>query len=465
MTCIKGRAKSCHATLQSMTEKKVILVLGAGRSSSSLISHLLAQAEKEQWTITVGDLNVDAALAKINGHACGEAFQLRVDDVDARNQRIASADLVISMLPAFMHVEVAKVAIEAGVHVITPSYVSPEMKALDKQAREAGVLVLNELGLDPGIDHMSAMQIIDGIRSAGGKMLGFESYCGGLVAPDSDDNPWHYKLSWNPRNVVLAGQGGSATFLEKGRVRVVPPHRTFQSLTSIEVEGRMYDGYPNRDSLSYLELYGLGEVETLVRGTLRSSGFSSSWDLMVQLGMVRDDAVLTWPEGTSWADWTRSFLAADVERGMEVRAAVQRFTGASDEDVDRLAWLGLFAADHGPEALTGTPAQIIEHLVTAKWALHAGDRDLVVMWHKFEYLLDGKRKAKTSSLCLEGRDSVYTAMSDTVGLPMALAVKPMLEGTFGTVGVDVPMKSTYYEPLLAGLSNLGIRFVERELDA
>ena len=446
-----------------MADSKVILVLGAGRSSSSLIAHLLGQADQEGWEIRVGDLSLEAAQSKVGDHARGHAFQLAADDVADRNARIAQADLVISMLPAFMHVEVAKVAIEAGVNVITPSYVSPEMKALDGAAREAGVLVLNELGLDPGIDHMSAMQVIDEIRAEGGRMLGFQSYCGGLVAPDSDDNPWHYKLSWNPRNVVLAGQGGTATFLDQGRVRVVPPHRTFQTLTSIEVDGRPYDGYPNRDSLGYRELYGLAEVETLVRGTLRSAGFSQSWDLLVQLGMVRDDASLTWPQGVSWADWTRSFLPAEAEHGRDVREAVQRVTGATEEALDRLDWLGLFDRAFGPANPAGSPAQIIEALVTDKWVLRPEDRDMIVMWHRFDYEMNGVRKARTSSLSLEGKDSVFTAMSDTVGLPMALAVKPLMAGTFGTTGVDVPMSKTYYDPLLKGLADLGIRFVETEL--
>ena len=460
---MQGPCQTLSCYLACMAEKKVILVLGAGRSSSSLIAHLLGQAGEEGWEIHVGDLSLEAAKAKVNGHPNGEAFALQAEDHAARDARISGSDLVISMLPAFMHVEVARVAIAAGVNVITPSYVSPEMKALDGAAKEAGVLVLNELGLDPGIDHMSAMQVIDEVHDQGGRMVGFQSYCGGLVAPESDDNPWHYKLSWNPRNVVLAGQGGTATFLDQGRVRAVPPHRTFQTLTSIEVDGRPYDGYPNRDSLGYRELYGLSEVETLVRGTLRSAGFSQSWDVLVQLGMVRDDASLTWPEGVSWADWTRSFLPAEAEAGRDVRDAVKHVTGAADKDLERLAWLGLFDPSSGPANTSGTPAQLIESLVTDKWVLRPEDRDMIVMWHRFDYEVNGVRKARTSSLSLEGKDNVFTAMSDTVGLPMALAVKPLMAGVFGTTGVDVPMSKTYYDPLLKGLADLGIRFVETEL--
>lgn len=449
--------------LHGMDANKLILILGAGRSSSSLIRHLLSMSEAENWTVHVGDLDVDVARQKVANHPRGEAFAMSATDQGDRDRRIREADLVISMLPAFMHPEVASVAIEAGVHVLTPSYISPEMKALDAKARAAGVLVLNEMGLDPGIDHMSAMKVIDEVRAEGGVMTGFASYCGGLVAPESDDNPWHYKLSWNPRNVVLAGQGGAASFLEGGTVRVVPPHRTFQNLTSIEVEGRMYDGYPNRDSLSYKSLYGLDNVETLVRGTLRGEGFCEAWDALVQMGMVRDDVTLTWAEGISWADWTRSFLPASLDGASTLRGAVAAWTGATEDSLDLLEWLGLFDAVNGPSMATGTPAQVIERLVTEAWKLGAVDRDMIVMWHRFDFTVNGEAKAKTSSLCLEGKDSVFTAMSDTVGLPMALAAKPMLEGGWGLVGVHAPMMSTVYDPILQGLEDLGISFVERDV--
>ena len=442
--------------------KKVILILGAGRSSSSLITHVLGQAEAKGWHVQVGDLDRAVAEAKVANHPSGEAFGMAADDPTERDARIAKADLVISMLPAFMHVDVARVAIASGVHVITPSYVSPEMRALHDEACNAGVLVLNEMGLDPGIDHMSAMQIIDAIRNEGGVIRGFSSYCGGLVAPAWDDNPWHYKLSWNPRNVVLAGQGGSASFLKDGRLRVVPPHRVFQSLIDVEVDGRSYQGYPNRDSLSYVDLYGLRHAQTLVRGTLRSEGFCESWDVLVKLGLVRDDVSLTWPEGISWAEWTRSFLPASTEGVGVVREAVARVTGASEAALDRVAWLGMFDLDAGPTRTTGTPAQVMESLLTEAWRLGDGDRDMIVMWHRFDYEQNGQTRTKTASLCLEGRDSVFTAMSDTVGLPMALAVEPMLNGHFGQTGVALPMTPNIYEPLLAGLAELGIRFDERE---
>ena len=248
---------------------KQVLVLGAGRSSSSLIAELLNRSEANGWEVHVGDVDLALAKRKCGNHRAARPFAIDPEQVEDRNQRIAGADLVISMVPAFMHPEIAKVAIEAGVPVITPSYVSPEMQALHEQAVAANVLVLNEIGLDPGIDHLSAKAVLDRVEQSGGKMLEFESYCGGLIAPESDDNPWHYKFSWNPRNVVLAGQGGAATFLSGGSARLVPPHRVFQHAKRIEVDGMLFEGYPNRDSVAYESIYGLKGIQTLIRGTLR----------------------------------------------------------------------------------------------------------------------------------------------------------------------------------------------------
>lgn len=444
---------------------KSILVLGAGRSCSTLIKHLLMRSEECDWRVVVGDINLQVAIQKVDGHPRGNAFELSSTDNIERDKRIAEADLVMSMVPAFLHVSVAKVAIAAGVPVITPSYLSKEMKALDDEARKAGVLVLNEIGLDPGIDHMSAMQIIDEIKADGGEMLGFESYCGGLVATESDNNPWHYKISWNPRNIVLAGLGGSATFKDNGRVKLEPPHRVFRRLRDVKIAGRLYKGYPNRDSLAYEKIYGLEGITTLIRGTLRVDGFCRSWDILVQLGMVRDDVKLSWRKGISWSEWTRSFLPATTAN-LSVSDAINATVISDHETNERLSWLGLFDLESGPSVVEGTPAQILEALLVDKWALEDGDRDMVVMWHRFEYEKEGKRFERTSEFFLEGSDSVYTAMSDTVGLPMALAAEHMLVGGgFGRVGVEIPVSSTYYEVLLPKLEKLGIVFKEnhREL--
>lgn len=439
---------------------KSILVLGAGRSSSSLIKHLLDRAEECGWRVVVGDIDLDVAKSKVGGHPMGEAFQLSATDNTERDSRIASADIVMSMVPAFLHASVAKVAIANKVNVITPSYVSPEMQALDAEAKEAGVLILNEIGLDPGIDHMSAMKIIDSLKADGAVITGFESYCGGLVAPDSDNNPWHYKISWNPRNVVLAGQGGSATFKEERRTKMEPPHRVFKKLRDVEVGGRSYRGYPNRDSLAYTDIYGLKDVDTLIRGTLRGEGYCEAWDVVVQLGMVRDDATLSVGDGASWHDFTLTFLPASGA-GKSTADRIKEATGCSDKEIDMMAWLGLLDEKSGPSRTKGTPAEFIQDVIEDKWQLESEDRDMIVMWHRFEFTKNGVKQEITSEIALEGKDQIFTAMSDTVGLPMALAAEHILVGPgFGRTGVEVPVTPEYYEPMLAELEKLGIAFTE-----
>ncbi len=441
---------------------KHLLILGAGRSSSTLIREALNRAAIHGWHVHVGD--VDGALAerKVNGHPNGSAFAMDPKDLASRDERIQSADLVISMVPAFLHPQIARVAIAAGKPVITPSYISPEMNSLDEFAKENQVLVLNEIGLDPGIDHLSAMKVLDEIRDAGGTIHEFESYCGGLIAPISDTNPWHYKFSWNPRNVVVAGQAGAATFLDGGRVRLVPPHRLFEQARAVEVSGDQYEGYPNRDSLAYRELYGLREAQTLVRGTLRGAGFCEAWQAFVALGCVRDDVQLTWEKEISWPNWLRTFLPAHLAE-WGIRDAVEKCTGASPDALNNWEWLGLFDASRGPSVTEGSPADVLQALLEEAWALQPEDRDMIVMWHRFGYELNGQRHERISSLRLEGRDSTFTAMSDTVGLPMLLAAEVILEeGGFGRVGVEAPMDRAYYNRLLPRLEEWGICFHETD---
>ena len=444
---------------ENLNEMNKICVLGAGRSSSSLIAELLARAGSNEWEVYVGDLDVQNATNKCAGHPAAHPFEIDPNDSQRRNAHIASSDLVISMVPAFMHPEIAEVAISAGVSVITPSYVSPQMKALHDRAVEADVLILNEIGLDPGIDHLSAKAVLDRIAAEGGEMLEFESYCGGLIAPESDDNPWHYKFSWNPRNVVLAGQGGSATFLSGGNARLVPPHRTFQNARTVEVGGEVFEGYPNRDSIAYEEIYGLEGIQTLIRGTLRGEGFCAGWDALVQLGCVRDDTSMTWNTGITWADWMRTFLPASLE-SLDTRSAVKASCGVTEATLDRLEWLGLFSEEVGPELVSGTPAEVIQSLLEEKWKLRPHDLDMIVMWHRFNYRKGNEIHEITSALRLEGQDATYTGMSNTVGWPVALAAEAFLNGQFKDRGVHVPLHRDYYEVILPALEEKGVKFEE-----
>ena len=418
--------------------------------------------------VRIGDLDPALAERKAEGHHRASTFALDAGDPESRRREIADSDLVISMLPAFLHPEVARDAIATKTPLITPSYLSPEIAAMDAEAKAAGIPILNELGLDPGIDHLSAMEVIDGLREGGATLTGFESYTGGLVAPESDDNPWHYKFTWNPRNVVLAGQGGSATFREGGLDRVLPPHRLFKEVTPVEVPGAgRFEGYANRDSLAYEKIYGLEGISTLVRGTLRGDGFCGGWDALFQLGMNRDDARLAFPEDTTWRQFTAGF-AGGVGRGADadaVRQAVRKATGADDRSMALLDWLGLF--DTEPLTLRkGSPAEILQALLERKWALGSRDLDMIVMWHRFSYTDGaGDRRVRTSHLVHIGEDDVHTAMSLTVGLPLALAARMWMRGQWRRTGVLLPTESDLYSPLLAGLEAEGISFEEEDQPA
>ena len=469
----KSRAKYFGARLCLLSPaselsgmSKRIVILGAGRSSSSLIRNLLQNAGEEGFTVRIGDLDSALAERKADGHPAASTFALDAGSPEARRKEIESSDLVISMLPAFLHPEVAGDAIVTRTPLITPSYLSPEIAAMDGDAKAAGIPILNELGLDPGIDHLSAMEVIDGLRADGAELTGFESYTGGLVAPESDDNPWHYKFTWNPRNVILAGQGGSAIFKENGRIRVLPPHRLFKEITEVNVPGAgRFEGYANRDSLAYEEIYGIRGIDTLVRGTLRGDGFCGGWDALFQLGMNRDDAQVSFQEGTTWRDFTAGFTGG-VPKGADataVREAVARATGADGRALDLLDSIGLFGEDVLPR-MTGSPAEILQELLEDRWALQPGDLDMIVMWHRFRYRdAEGNNRVRTSHLVHIGEDETHTAMSLTVGLPLALAARMWVRGEWNGTGVLLPTAPDLYGPLLKGLEAEGIAFTETEL--
>ena len=444
---------------------KRIVILGAGRSSSSLIRHLLQHAHVEGYTVRIGDLDEALAERKAEGHPCASVFRLDAGQPEARRAEVEAAELVVSMLPAFLHPDVARDAIATRTPLITPSYLSPEIAAMDSEAKAAGIPILNELGLDPGIDHLSAMEVIDGLRKEGHRLTGFESYTGGLVAPESDDNPWHYKFTWNPRNVVLAGQGGSATFKENGRVRMLPPHRLFKEVTPVDVPGAgRFEGYANRDSLAYEKIYGLDGIENLVRGTLRGEGFCGGWDAVFQLGMNRDDAQVSLAPRTTWREFTAGFTGGVPSGASEavVQAAVSNITGADSGAMGLLEQLGLFL--DVPLPLTeGSPADILQALLEEKWALQSGDLDMIVMWHRFRYqTASGEARIRTSHLVHIGEDETHTAMSLTVGLPLALAARMWMRGEWNRTGVLLPTTPDLYAPLLRALEGEGIQFTETE---
>jgi saccharopine dehydrogenase-like NADP-dependent oxidoreductase len=444
--------------------KRSILILGAGRSASSLIHYLVQHAQAGQWTLTVASrdkASVEALIGDPKG--CATAQALDANDAAAREALIAKHDLVISMLPAFMHGLVLRDCLRLGKNVITPSYVSDELRAMDADLRKAGLTVLSEMGLDPGIDHMSAMRVIHRIQAEGGVMEGFESWCGGLVAPDSDDNPWHYKFSWNPRNVVLAGQGHAAKYIRDGKLKYIPYHQLFRQVTPVPVDGAgTLEGYANRDSLKYREAYGMVGIPTMLRGTLRQGGYCCAWDCLVQLGCTEDGFAMELPTDATWAEYTASFLPSS-SKPTSLRAAVAAHLGldAGAQALDKLEWLGLFG-DRPIGAAGLSPAATLQRLLEVKWKLGPQDKDMVVMAHRFIYRSAGKLHETRASLVSIGEDPVNTAMAKTVGLPMAIAAKMFLQGAIREKGVILPVMPALYEPILDELAALGIVFQETE---
>lgn len=440
------------------TRMKTILLIGAGRSSAHLIRYLVEHAGAENWHIRIGDLDVEGTRHRTGHAGCTEVFSLDASHAEDRRGAMAEADLIISMLPASMHVEVARDCIALKKDVITPSYVADEMWPLDKEAREAGILILNEMGVDPGIDHMSAMKLIDGIRARGGRVKSFESYTGGLVAPESDTNPWHYKVTWNPRNVVLAGSGGTARYRHAGMLKYIPYPQLFSRVTPVDVPGYgRFEGYANRDSLKYLDVYGLQGVDTLLRGTLRKDGFCSAWQALVELGLTDDTFAIPDAAVQSWRMLTASF--APITSSSRLEQDLAQAFGWSHEVLERLVWLGIFE-DRPLGISSGSPAAALQRLIEEKWKLSPGDKDLLVMWHRFVAEEGGSRYELTSWLTTEGEDPIYTAMSRTVGLPIGIAARRILRGEWHMKGIVLPVIPEIYLPVLDELESFGITFRE-----
>lgn len=441
---------------------KKILVIGSGRSSTSLIKYLLDNSELEKWTVTVVDFNLKLAESKVGNHPNGLCFKLDANNDIKRKEFIQSSDVVISMLPAHMHFKVLKDSVDCGVHVITPSYITDEIRSLNEDALKNNVLVLNELGLDPGIDHMSAKKLIDHVKANGGEVKGFESYTGGLVAPESDDNPWNYKFTWNPRNVVLAGQGGSAKFIKEGKYKYIPYHKLFRRTDIIDVPGYgKFEGYPNRDSLKYRSIYELDNISTMYRGTLRKVGFCRAWNIFVQLGATDDSYIVEGSENMTNREFINSFLKFNTYDSVELKLRHYLRIEQDDYMWEKLVWLGIFE-DKKIGLKNASPAQILQKILQDKWTLSPQDKDMIVMWHRVTYKLDKIEKSLISHMTFIGKDSNLTAMSDTVGLPLGIATKMLLNGSIKTRGVVLPLDKQIYDPVLKELKQYGIDFVEHE---
>jgi len=444
---------------------KTILVIGAGRSSSSMIRYFLDNAEKENWYIRVGDMNLEMARDKVGEHSRAEAFRFDALNQQLRRAELQKVDFVVSMLPARFHVEVVKDCIDMKINVITPSYVSEEMKELDEVAKAAGIIIMNEIGVDPGIDHMSAKKVLDEIADKNGVIEYFESFTGGLVAPESDDNPWNYKFTWNPRNVVLAGQGSAAKFIQQGQYKYIPYNKLFRRTEIIEVEGHgKFEGYANRDSLKYRSIYGLEDIPTIYRGTFRKVGFCRAWNVFVSLGATDDSYTLEGSKNMTKRDFINSFLAYNPHDSVELKLRHYMKIDHDDYIWDRLVWLGIFENEPLNLEKDMTPAQILQKILEEKWSLKPDDKDMIVMWHKFGFKINGQLNEINSSMVCIGEDQTYTAMSETVGLPVAICTKMILNGTIQLKGVQLPIHKEIYEPVLKELEEYNVVFTEKEVE-
>ncbi|HLW40968.1 MAG TPA: saccharopine dehydrogenase C-terminal domain-containing protein [Flavobacterium sp.] len=445
---------------------KTITVIGAGRSSSSLIKYLLEHSSEHQFQVVVADQSLETAQQKVNNHPNGKTVQFSLDQEEARQKLVQQSDVVISMLPAFLHLELAKDCLKYNKHLVTASYISPEMNALNEEVKAKGLVFMNECGLDPGLDHMSAMKTLNEIRARGGNPVHFESFCGGLVAPESDDNVWNYKFSWNPRNVVVAGQGSAAKFLQQGRYKYIPYQRVFKRTEFLKIEGYgRFEAYANRDSLSYREAYGLQNAHTIYRGTIRRVGYSRAWNMLVQLGITDDTYTIENSENMTYREFINSFLYYHPTDSVEVKFRLTLNIEQDDTVWDKFLELELFNDQKTVGLKNASPARILEKILSEKWQLQPEDKDMIVMYHKFGYEIPGvdqTQQIDATMVCI-GEDSIHTAMAKTVGLPAAIVALQILNGTITSPGVQMPVRKQVYEPVLKELASFGIVFNEKEV--
>ncbi|WP_190810021.1 saccharopine dehydrogenase family protein [Flagellimonas sp. S3867] len=443
---------------------RTILVLGAGKSTSYLLDYILKNAEKENLQLIIGDLHPENISADISSHPNCRVVALDIFNDDDRRRLIESSSIVVSMLPPRLHIKIAEDCIHYKKHLVTASYVSKEIEALNDEAKKNGLVFMNEVGLDPGIDHMSAMEIIDRIHGNGGKMLLFESFTGGLVAPANDSNLWNYKFTWNPRNVVLAGQGGAAKFIQEGTYKYIPYQKLFRRTELVEIEGYgSFEVYPNRDSLKYTDAYGLQDALTLYRGTMRRVGFSKAWHVFVMLGMTDDSYTIENSEGMSYRDFVNLFLPYSPTDSVELK--LRHYLKIDQDDIrwGKLIELDLFNHSKKIPIKNATPAKMLQYILEDSWTLKKDEKDMIVMYHKFGYEMDGQKKQIDANMVVLGENQTYTAMAKTVGLPVAIATLQILNNKITTPGVQIPISKEVYEPILSELKSYGITFKEHEV--
>jgi saccharopine dehydrogenase (NADP+, L-glutamate forming) len=437
---------------------KNILLFGAGKSATSLIDYLVSNAPRQKWHITVADHDLALIKSKTGKSYYVTPAAIDIRDEAARQKLIQETDLVISLLPPQLHIFVARDCLQFGKNLLTASYIDPEVKKLEKEIEEAGLLFMYEMGLDPGIDHMSAMKLIHSIEKKGGQISAFRSYCGGLVSPESNDNPWQYKISWNARNVVLAGSSG-AVYREKGKVKEISYQQLFDQSKTIHIPslGKLAY-YPNRDSLGYMSAYNLEDIPTFMRATLRYPDFCEGWSTLVKLGLT-DDTNKVQTDDLTFYDWASQKIEQDAKLSHDENIAGYLGISAKSKIIRQLKFLGLLNGDtiHLGEQ---TNAAVLQHIIEAKLGMETGDKDMIVMTHEIEFERRGMTTRLHSYMITQGEDSMRTAMAKTVGLPLGILAKLLLQGKISLKGLQIPIMPDVYNPVLKELEDYDIRFEE-----
>ena len=435
-------------------EPKRVLILGAGLVARPMVRYLLEHG----FEVTVASRTVSKAEALVDGHVRGRALTLLVEDQEALAELVADTDLAVSLLPANKHLTVARLCLDHGRPMVTTSYISPQMQALDEEARAKGLILLNECGVDPGIDHMSAMQVIHRVRRAGGHITSFTSWCGGLPAPEALDNPWYYKFSWSPRGVLVAAMS-SARWLEEGEERSLARGTLFLNHRRVEVPAvGSFEGYPNRDSTGYVEVYGLDGIRTMLRGTLRLPGHCERWHLLVRMGLMDAENEVDL-RGRSLADLVRERVGGSG--GLEEDTAAWLGLDPDSEHLAAMRWLGLF--DQEPLSIErGARIDGLAARMQQRMPFEPGQRDMIVLQHEFlaEYPRQGRGEEITATMVDYGILGGDSSMARTVSLPAAIGVRMVLEGRIRVSGVHRPVVPELYEPILQELATLDIEVKE-----
>lgn len=438
---------------------RTILIAGAGKSSTYLIQYLLSHAAQNKWKVIVADGDANSIAEKTENSPHAEAAVIDITNIAQREPLVKRADIVVSLMPPHLHIHLAKDCLKHKKNLITSSYVSDELKQMDKEVKEAGLMFMCEMGLDPGIDHMTANKIIHSVHRVAGSIYSFKSYCGGLIAPESDNNPWHYKFSWNPKNIITAGYGG-AKYLHNGKIVEVPYEKIFENNKKIKVDGLgSLAYYPNRDSLKYLDIYDIPDIKTFLRATLRYPSFCVGWDALITLGLTNMEDSFD-KKGQTLKSWLAAKCGCPAKQDLKTFVASKLEVEVSSTAIELLGWLGLFE-EFPLMPGTASSGEILLELLLEKWNMASAEKDMVVMQHEIEYMHKGRKTKLTSTMVIKGENRERSAMAKTVGLPMGILARMVLtKKVTPPVGVLIPNMPAVYRPVLAELEDHGIEFID-----